>query len=572
MNTDIRLTNKEYNEALKALAAEGINPGRTLLPETPETAEVKELTIDEIRNRKESLKDRRLQLNLPPTHFVSIYCKWMSGITDGYTEYQTMGALWLISSFCHYNVETRLKQEVVRPNIVVTLLGRSTTSRKTTAVNKARQIHESVTGNYLPNEDFSIEGYLESLAMNPVQHHVRDEVAGFLAKIHKQYNEGFNELECAIYDGQDFRKVLASKGNKTPKVFEVQAPYVTKLYATTPQNFCKFMEIEDFLCGKEYRTLFVFPTYQKPRMALGVETQEDNDNWIKVLERAKSIYSFIHNQKKVEFHFGDGALEFYSDVTSKIEEAADKLDDDILSSAVGRSQIHILKLAMLIELGKERLSNIITKESIAIAANAVISYFLPSLMDIVSQMQEDTKTNMIEKVLSVIRRRGGAVQHTQCLHDSKLKSRDFAEVIETMIESETIEKVIETKSKKTYYILTESKKSLDLSIFQPSTKNPQNPQNPQSLLVSHDKKNMEILESLNNIAPSDYVHQENYESNKNKETIPCEVEHSNNSLSLQKSPNFFSIGEPEILETPEIFEPKVVSGKEALKILEEECL
>ena len=426
----------------------------------------KELTTDEIREHKDNLKDRRLSLPLPSNHFVSIYCKWIGGLTDGYLEYQSISALWLISSFCNHNVYTKLKQETVRPNISVTIFGKSTTSRKSTVVNKARQVHESVTGSYLPNEDFSIEGYLESLADIPTQYHVRDEAAGMMAKIHKQYNEGFNELECALYDGQNFRKTLASRGKSAPKAFEIKNPYVTKLYATTPENYIKYMEIEDFLCGKEFRTIFVFPTYTKSRMALGVETSEDTKNWLEVLERAKGIYDFIQFSGEVSFNFGVGALEYYSEFTSKIEEEADKLDSSIFSSAVGRSQIHILKLAMLIELGKEKISNTITKESIEIAASAVMSYFIPVLMDVVNRMQEDTKTNMIEKVISVLRRNGGAVQHTKGLHDSKLKSREFSEVIETLVESETIENVIEKETKKLYYILTEQKDKLDISVFQ----------------------------------------------------------------------------------------------------------
>jgi Primase C terminal 1 (PriCT-1) len=239
--------------------------------------EFKELTVEEIQARKESFKDRRLSLVLPLTHFVNVFCNWLGGLTDGYKDYQIIDALWLISSFCNYNVVVKLKQETVRPNISATILGKSTTSRKTTIVNKARQIHESVTGSYLPNEDFSIEGYLESLSQNPTQHHVRDEVAGFLAKIHKQYNEGFNELECALYDGQNVRKTLASKGNKEPKVFNIKSPYTTKLYATTPDNYFKYTEIEDFLSGKELRTLFAYPTYTKNKMALGVETKKDTE-------------------------------------------------------------------------------------------------------------------------------------------------------------------------------------------------------------------------------------------------------------------------------------------------------
>lgn len=464
-----------------------------------DTIETKELSLEEIRDHKESLKDRRLSFNLPEDHFVSIYCKWLSGLTDGYKEYQSMSALWLISSFCNHNVFTKLKQETVRPNISVTIFGKSTTSRKSTAVNKARLIHESVTGEHLPNQDFSIEGYLESLSGKPVQHHVRDEAAGMLAKIHKQYNEGFNELECALYDGQNFSKTLASRGKSSPKTFEITSPYVTKLYATTPDNYIKYMEMEDFTCGKEFRTIFVYPTYKKPRMALGVESEEDTENWIQVLERAKAIYDLIKFMGTVSFDFAEGALEYFSDITLRIEEEADKLDNSVLSSAVGRSQMHILKLAMLIELGKKQISKTITKDSLEIAANAVLSYFLPVLMDIVNLMQEDTKTNMIEKVISVLRRNGGAVQHTKGLHDSKLKSKEFSEVIETLIESETVERIIETKTKKVYYILTEQKEKLDITFFQASPKNPPNPQSLQDLQVSHVNNNERFLETFKNI-------------------------------------------------------------------------
>ena len=525
--------------------------GAVNMPSEDTTESKNEFTEDEIIARKESFKDRRLPLVLPPSHFVSIFIDWLSGLTDGYEEYQKLGALWLISSFCNHNVVVKLKQETVRPNITVYLFGKSTTSRKSTAVNRTRQVHESVTGSYLPNEDFSIEGYLESLSNNPTQHHVRDEVAGFLAKIHKQYNEGFNELECAIYDGQNFRKTLASKGNKEPKVFEIRNPYITKLYATTPDNYFKYMEIEDFLCGKEFRAIFTFPMYNKPKMSLGIETQEDVDKRTLTLNRAKSIYNFINNND-VTFTFEDDALNYYSEVTSKIEDAADKLDNSMLSSAVGRSQIHILKLAMLIELGKQKISTTITKESIAISANAVVSYFIPTLMDILDRMQEDVKTNMVEKVISVVRRNGGAVQHTKALHDAKLKSKDFSEVIATLEESETIERITETKTKKIYYILTEMKKNLDLTTFVVSPKNLPNPQNLPSLSISSSNSNEEILETLKNITQFDIVRIENSESEKFNDSLPCDAQQYKNIISHQSLHHNFTPGDEEIQEIREI--------------------
>jgi hypothetical protein len=366
----------------------------------------------------------------------------MNSVTDGYPDYKVVGGFWLLSSFCNTNVAIHLKQETVRPNLFITILGRSTTSRKSTVVKKTKEVYERVTSEVLLNEDFSLEGYLESLSFNNKQCHARDEASGFLAKIHKTYNEGFTELECAIYDGQSYKKTLASKGSKEPKVFEVIDPYVTKFYATTSENFLRYMSIDDFLCGREFRTLYVFPEYKKERMALDVENADDKYKWQRVLSRATQIYNFI--EKGISFEFDSEALEYYSEVTSEMEIEADASNNSIKCSVVGRSQIHILKLAMLIELGKDPISTKITKESIEIAYKAVNDYFIPTLLEVIDRLEEDVKTNMVEKVLSILRRLGGTAQHTKLLHDSKLKAKDFREVIGTLIESDTIDIVKET--------------------------------------------------------------------------------------------------------------------------------
>ena len=428
--------------------------------------ECPELSAAEIRSRKEEHRDLRLTFGLPDDHFVSVFCNWLSGRTDGYTDYQELAALWLISSLCENRVELRLKQGIVRPNLWLVFLGSSTTSRKSTIVNSTRYIYESLTGAYLPNEDFSLEGYLEGLSINPVQNHVRDEAAGFLAKIHKQYNEGFLELECAIYDGQSYRKTLAAKGGKEPKVFEVTHPCVAKLYATAPEKFFRYVTVEDFLCGWGYRNLFVFPTYSKSSMPLSVETQADISKWIAVLERAKRIQTFISGRDKIIFDFEPDALVQFNQIETQLETDADRIGNDMLSSAVGRSETHILKLAMLLELGKEPISTIITQDSILTAATAVRDYFLPTIMSVIDRLQDDVKNNLIEKIISVLRKHGGCCQHSKALHDAKMKSRDFTECIQTLIEAETVETVIEKDTKKIYYILTDVKTNLNLSGFQ----------------------------------------------------------------------------------------------------------
>lgn len=571
---------ERYNreETLKNL--KGVNPKKTWKNETieaddllsrfykepktpekqPEQPSLKTLSTAEINARKEGLKSRRLSFNLPPTHFLSIYEEWLGGLTDGYEEYQLLGGFWLISALCGDKVELRLKQETIKPNIWIVLLGKSTTSRKSTIVNKTRMIYESTTGDRLPNEDFSIEGYMESLADEPKQHHVRDEAAGFIAKTHKEYNQGFSELECALYDRQSFRKKLASKGAKEPRTFNIKDPYITKLYATTLDNYATYTQMTDFLSGHEYRFLFTLPTYDKPRLPLSVETDTDIQCWLKVLERTKALYNFAQTQNDpLNFGFEPEAQVLYEFFIESLENQIDSLDNGMLASASGRSQIHILKLAMLLELGKDPISTTITAESICQAANAVIGYFLPVLSDLIIRLQEDIKTYQVERVTTVLRRLGGVGTHTKVLHDSKLKSKEFAECINTLLESETIEAVTEEGSRKITYIL----KDMGTKLETPENfKNPQNPQNLQNLLVSIDPKSQEILETLKKFKQTKIAHVID-----NLSDINTQSEKNKSLQNLSGSQTLRDSGTKEILETQEIFgvSSLVVTSEEAAR-------
>ena len=101
------------------------------------------------------------------------------------------------------------------------LLGQSTKSRKTTAVKKIKQIRERHGYRNLQRRAL-IEGYLETLADNPIQSFVCDEASGLLSKYHKKYNDGVFDLECKIYDCESVRKIKASGQKSKVKEFIVK--------------------------------------------------------------------------------------------------------------------------------------------------------------------------------------------------------------------------------------------------------------------------------------------------------------------------------------------------------------
>jgi len=143
-----------------------------------------------------------------------------------------------------------------------------------------------------------------------------------------------------------------------------------------------------------------------------------------------------------------------------------------------------------------------------------------------------------------LRRLGGVSTHTKLLHDTKLKSKDFADCIETMRESNALNCVIDKDSKAKHYIL--------------NSKNPQNPKSPQHLLVSKGTRNEEMLETLNNINKLD--NNNNGDNKDDNNYIDKEIkygiikEQSNNTLSLQNLSRSGTVGEQEISEMLGILE------------------
>ncbi|MCK5640797.1 MAG: bifunctional DNA primase/polymerase, partial [Gammaproteobacteria bacterium] len=306
-------------------------------------------TIEAMRDRQQQMK-LRMNIVLAEGHYITKYIEYMKSQSDAYFEYNVCAALWLLSSVTQGKVSMPLKQHDIAPNLYFMLLGMSTLARKTTAVNKAKNIYEAATELTLFNNDFSVEGYCEMLAEQPIQAMIRDEAGGFLAKAHKNHNDGLFDMDCQIYDGQNHKKTLAAGKNKEKREVVVTAPYVTHLYATTRESYIKNMTIADYDCGYGWRCLYALPEYNKPRMPLAMNTDVDRKLRLDVLEHTMELYDGFRKAEYFHFTAEDGALELHDKYTQEMENYADRLEDEQYGSATGRAADHILKIAMLYEI------------------------------------------------------------------------------------------------------------------------------------------------------------------------------------------------------------------------------
>jgi len=238
---------------------------------------------------------------------------------------------------------------------------------------------------------------------------------------------------------------------------------VTKLYATTPENLARNLTIDDFTSGYGYRWIFAYPNYTHVRKPLEMEGVEDIKAWAHVLEKIKILYNtFQKINGTIEFKVESGVMKYYDKVCQELETKAEESNNDILNSVVGRSEIHILKIAMLLELGKKELSTTIHEDTIEQATRMVTEFFIPSIMDLITRLQEDIRNNKIEKIKAILRRLGGTASHTKVLRDSHIIAREFVECIETMSESKTIKIVTNKDNKQKMYILQEHNEDLKI--------------------------------------------------------------------------------------------------------------
>ncbi|WMW25377.1 DUF3987 domain-containing protein [Methanolobus sediminis] len=420
---------------------------------------IKTYSLEEIKEMGAEINDLRLIINVDNDHFLNEYVKWLSGLSDTYKDYIFVSGLWLLSACTQGKVSLKLQQGTINPNLWFFILGLSSVSRKSTALDKTKLVYESCTQTKLYNDDYSLEGYLELLQDTPHCNFIRDEVVGLLQKMHKKYNDGIFECECALYDCADYRKTLAKeKGNKKREVV-IENPFITKLYGTTPDNFAANMTLEDVNTGYGPRFLFCHPKYKRPRKPLQLANEEDRTAFASIVTRVITMWDHMKGIDELEFDVIPEAFEYYNKVTETMEETVLDSGDNTLSMGWARNQVHILKIAMLLELGKNEPSHCIQLQTMQESCRIVIEYFLPMFVETVHRLQEDVKNNQIEKVRSVLLKNAGTLGRSDLLKYSRLKKREFDEVVETMLESGEIKSVVQNGSKKQWLVLNDDKRT-----------------------------------------------------------------------------------------------------------------
>jgi len=411
--------------------------------------------------------DLRFEFRYPKDHFITKYLNHNKRLTDAYLEYHHGAAITLLSIAVHRRAVIPLSSGPVYPNTWSFLLGHSTISRKTTAVNKAREIAGEIFSFGFIAQSFSPESLLEIMSETPQGWLIKDEAASFLSAMKKSYMSEMRDIFCELYDCKGFTRKLRSGNKKTKTEFIIADPYMTQLMATTPENLSENSIKLDLTSGWLLRFLFYFPTYYREWKPLREMTAEEAKDEALLKGELKVLNEFFATlPESLQFTPSKEANEYFIDWQKKEEKRITQTHDEVEAGAYGRLSIYVLKLSMLYTIGgagflerarkaiKDKGKIIIGLEETRWACEEVENYFIPVLKQIYGLIAiEDTRNNQ-KKIIHLLETHGGTLTRAFLFKRLRTKPRDFEDDISSLKQSKEVEERITDDEKgDTIYVL-----------------------------------------------------------------------------------------------------------------------
>lgn len=413
----------------------------------------------------------KFTLNLPADHFITRFIGYGSAISDAYRVYWFMAALFILAVVADKKIRFVTKMDTFYPNIWIYILGDSSLARKTTAVKKANEMLKAALGFMYANacvpNTFSPEAFIEHMSDYPHAPWVRDEAAGVLSVMQKEYMRGFKDDLMQLFDCTPINRMLRTSHRKGEKTrFNVDDPYLNLFFASTGAALGFNLNLIDKETGFLARFVFAYPQGEKecymPLDQGGAYHSELEEICISQLTTLAAKMAEL--PECVDMTHSPEARAYYNTWQETREKEAARLKDGYSSQIFSRLNPTVIKLAMLFEMGSADFdpTRPIREEYFVEACRLIDEYFMPTTRTTYDLIGSANKENQIERILLYLSRNGGKATQKEIMRDVKIKSKDFAEYLLTMIECDLVEQKDvydeETKRNTSYIFMQDNQK------------------------------------------------------------------------------------------------------------------
>jgi hypothetical protein len=389
----------------------------------------------------------KFECNLPKDHFITRFMAYGSDISDAYIEYWFAGGLFALAVVADKKIKVALKQGTIYPNLYISINGKSSLARKSTVVDKSEamlcQVLPSLLSALVPTE-FSPEAFTEHMSDHNHAPWIRDEAAGVLSLMKRDYMRGFKDSLMQLFDCKPFyRKLRTSQRKGTKTEFRVDDPYLNLLWATTDASLGANTEQNDTLSGFMARFLFFFPQGNKTKWLPLEEGTAANSVFEDVVrtQLAGIAEKVAALPGCTDLHFSKEAAAYFTKWQRAREQEWTASNDGNAMQIYSRLAPAVVKLSMLFELGSPDfdISRPIRPEFMEEACRLVDSYFMPTARAVYDLVGANAEKNVIDRIIAYLKKHNGKASRREILKDVKIKSADFNEFLSTMIESGLVE-------------------------------------------------------------------------------------------------------------------------------------
>ena len=390
----------------------------------------------------------RFKTDLEPDNFIQGFIRYGETVTDSYQDYWFAGGLFCLSVTVNRNIVIKLRQGPIYPNVWISNLGLSSLARKSTAMDKvdltiaAANIDPSCK---MPDE-FSPEAMIEMLDRQPRAYMLKDESAGLLAVMRKDYMRGLKDALMQLYDGKDINRELRTSRRKSDKTsFQVKNPYLNMMLATTPGSFAANTELLDVISGWLPRFLHFFPNHAKDRWLPLEEGVQENDllsaECHARLIHVKNLFYDLPEPRVM--HLSDEAAAYFISWQRIRERELIEAKDDRLAQFYSRLAVYALKMAMLFTIGRADYADgmKISPDHMQEACRLVDEYFMPMALTVADLVGKAADKNLMDKIVSVLTSRGGKLKRRDLIRAVHARKWDLDDCLEALQESGEVQVV-----------------------------------------------------------------------------------------------------------------------------------
>ena len=368
--------------------------------------------------------------------FISSYVDWVEKgkngvpLTDAPRIYTTHIAYWTLSTAVRRAQYLEYGARKLYPNIWLTLIGKSSFYRKSTAMALgARLIQQIDTKAIYPNE-FSLEQLLEVLTYRPQGSFVVDEFSTFYSQFGRSYMGGSGGLSLIT---ELFDRFLPYTRSLREVEYRIENPFINFVSATTLSSLEHTIKVQDIRSGFLPRFYFVLAKSKDKDVKIPGEsdTQKEKE-LIDFLRKVRGKAGRLFLSKEAIDIYNS----FYSD-TKKIY-AADLRNG--ISPFITRLLTTCLKFAILNHIAlPERETDIVGGESMQASVNITVD-LMKDVRMLFTNLALTPFQELRRKVIESFKKfNEDWLSHSKLLRDVRMSASQLRMVLETLEQEGSIE-------------------------------------------------------------------------------------------------------------------------------------